>query len=207
MRTGDRVDARAGGIVKASRPWCHNWAAYAAWALIFGAVHLYWLLGRGEGLPPDTTVRDSTALLVVAVVAISLCAAGALLALALAGGWGRRLPRWLLLTAGWGAAAVRLTHFVPTILADLALALRLQSPQLSANDRSIMYLYEPWFFAGGLCFATATWLFQRRTRRQAPCYARSRFVARLDAPAGTGLKRAMGIAPRVIRRLRGERTK
>ncbi|MGH3546303.1 MAG: hypothetical protein ACRDPW_10320 [Mycobacteriales bacterium] len=39
-------------------------AAYASgvWATIFAAVHLYWLLGGGIGLPKGRSVFDSTPL-------------------------------------------------------------------------------------------------------------------------------------------------
>src|SRR5688572_21278282 len=94
------------------------WTGYAAcaWALVFAAVHLYWGLGGTAGLPPGLSLFENTALFVIDLVAIPLCVAGGLLALALVQPWGRRLPRRLLLAAAWGTAALCAVHAVPTVV-------------------------------------------------------------------------------------------
>lgn len=70
-------------------------AAYSAcaWAITFAVVHLYWALGGVLGLPLGMSVRMNPVLFVIDVIAVPLCALGALLALSLVQPWGRVVPR------------------------------------------------------------------------------------------------------------------
>jgi hypothetical protein len=81
------------------------WAGYAAcvWALVFTAPHIYWAVGGTTGLAGHSMTG---ALLVVNLVAIPLCLLAAGVALAAVQSWGEVIPRWLLLTAVWGAGVV-----------------------------------------------------------------------------------------------------
>jgi hypothetical protein len=75
-------------------------AGYAAWVwvVVFTAFHIYWFTGGRFGLagqiPPATF--DMYGLVVAAMFAI-----GAVVPLAVVQSWGRRIPRWMLLTALW----------------------------------------------------------------------------------------------------------
>lgn len=140
------------------------WAGYAAfaWALLFAIVHLYWALGGTVGLPPGLSVDMNPALFVIDVVAVPLSVIGALLALSLVQPWGRRFPRRLLLACGWGVCALLIVHSVPTLVGGtLAMGLRDFNP--SVLERWSLFVYEPWFFTGGILYGAAAWHYTRRS--------------------------------------------
>ncbi len=143
-----------------------GWARYAAcgWGIAFAAVHLYWALGGTMGLPPGWSLRSNTPLLVIAVIAIPLCLGAAALALALVRPWGRRFPRWLLLSATWGVAALFVIHAAPALPDYVGLVLGRRAGALTPPDRFDLFLYEPWFLVGGIVFGLAAWGYQRRSR-------------------------------------------
>ena len=147
-----------------------EWAAYAAfaWALVFAAVHLYWALGGTVGMPPGMSVGMNLALFVIDVVAIPLCVVGALLALSLVRPWGRLLPRRLLLACGWGACALLILHSVPTLVGDGLVIAGLRAGDLSVPERWSLFVYEPWFFAGGVLYGAAALGYGRRSSRSGP---------------------------------------
>lgn len=148
------------------RPSRTAWAAYAAcaWALVFAAVHLYWGLGGTAGLPPGLSLFDNTALFVIDLVAIPLCVIGALLALALVRTWGKRFPRWMLLSAAWGASALFVAHAVPTVIDVVVLALGQRTEELAPIERLSLFLYEPYWLLGGILFGVAAWHCMRGTQ-------------------------------------------
>ncbi len=163
MTEGASNRARAAAGV---RTWQTRWAGYAAcaWALAFAAVHLYWGLGGTVGLPPGLSLIDNTPLFVIDLVAIPLCLAAAALALALVRPWGGRFPRWLLLGAAWGAAALFVVHSLPTVIDAATLALGRRTQDLTAEARFSLFLYEPWFLVGGVLFGAAAWHYMRESR-------------------------------------------
>ncbi len=132
-------------------------AAYAAcaWSLAFAAVHLYWALGGTAGLPPGMSVGANPALFVIDVVAVPLCVVGALLVLSFVRPWGRTFPRRLLLVCGWGVCAVLVFHSAPTLVRGILVAAGLLDADLSVLDRWSLFVYEPWFFVGGLLYGAA----------------------------------------------------
>jgi hypothetical protein len=141
-------------------------AAYAAcaWSLAFAAVHLYWAIGGTALLPPGMSVGMNPALFVIDVVAIPLCVAGSLLALALARPWGRAFPRRLLLACGWGTCTLLIVHLAPTLIEGGLVAAGLLDVELSMLERWSLFVYEPWFFAGGLLYGLSAWRYGRRSR-------------------------------------------
>ncbi|MCX2729091.1 DUF3995 domain-containing protein [Saccharopolyspora sp. NFXS83] len=125
----------------------------AAWSVVFGLVHVYWLAGGGVGLPPGTSLASNLPLLIIDVVAIPLCALAALVALAPIRPWGSRVPRWLLHAAVWGVAALLVVHALPSVVDWLLLASgRLAVADLDPMARFVTLLYEPVFLTGGLLF-------------------------------------------------------
>lgn len=142
------------------------WAGYAActWALVFAVVHLYWGLGGTVGLPPGLSVYDNTALFVIDLLAIPLCVLGALLALALVQPWGGRLPRWMLLSAAWGASALFVAHALPAVVDAVVIALGQRTERLTPVDRYSLFLYEPYWLLGGILFGVTAWHYTRGTR-------------------------------------------
>lgn len=129
---------------------CH---AAAAWALIFGVVHIYWALGGRWGLPVGLVMAQEPLLLAVDLVAIPACAAAAMLALALA----RPQPAGsrVLVVAAWLIAAFCFVHALPPLSAALATVLAGGDPAPGERERLSIYCYEPWWLLGGIIFAGA----------------------------------------------------
>ena len=73
--------------------------AACARAPVFAAVYHDRGLGGTAGLPPGLSEVDTTAPLVIELVAIPLCVAAAVLAPALVRPWGGQLPRGMLSSA------------------------------------------------------------------------------------------------------------
>lgn len=159
MMAGAMVSGRAPGTTgRAVRTRWWTPVAYVAagWMVIFGAVHIYWALGGGLLLPAGIRVPDIPGLLVIDLIAIPLCAVGALVALSLVRPFGARIRlRWRLV-AGWTAAAVALVHSAPTVILDVARAVGMASRELPPRAVFTDLVYEPWWFLGGLLFLAAT---------------------------------------------------
>ncbi|MFL6129415.1 MAG: DUF3995 domain-containing protein [Mycobacteriales bacterium] len=168
MSTRDTGAGRAGPGPVRDRPVpaAPAWPAYAAaaWMAFFGLVHGYWAVGGGLALPAGFSVRDSAAFLVVDLVAIPLCAVGALLALALLRPAGRRLPRRPLLALAWATTALLVGHALPAMVVLAGLALGVVAGELTERDRLTLFLYEPYWLLGGVLFGLATLAAQRRGR-------------------------------------------
>ena len=127
-----------------------------AWAVLFSLLNVYLLAGGTIGLPAGETVFDNTPLLVTAIVAIPASLAAATVALALVQGWGRLLPRALLLVAVWLVGVGLIAHAVP-VLPDwvmLVIGAKLTS-ELSEDHRFSALAYQPWFMIGGVLFCLA----------------------------------------------------
>jgi Protein of unknown function (DUF3995) len=147
-----------------------GWAAYAAttWAFVFALVHLYWALGGTAGLPKGMSVDVNPALFVIDVLAVPLCLVGALLALSLVRPWGRRIPRRLLLAGAWAVCALLVVHSAPTLVAGGLVVTDLSDAEPSVLERWSLFVYEPWFFMGGILYGTAAWGYDRRSSRPEP---------------------------------------
>lgn len=137
------------------------WLA-AAWMAIFAVVHAYWAVGGGLLLPAGLRVPDRFALFVVDLVAIPMCAAGAVLAASFVTTAGERIPRRWRLAGGWAAAALSLVHSAPAIAVVVARAVGLSSGAWSSELKFSYLVYEPWWFLGGLLFLAATEGLRRR---------------------------------------------
>ena len=163
----------AGGIPEARsdapRRW-PGWAAYAAgaWALVFAVVHLYWALGGTVGLPNGMSVDMNPALFVIDVLAVPLCVVGALLALSLVRPWGRLFPRRLLLAGAWAVCALLIVHSAPTLVEGVLVVTGLRDAEPSVLERWSLFVYEPWFFVGGILYGAAAWGHGRRSSRPGP---------------------------------------
>lgn len=138
--------------------------AAAVWMVVFAVVHLYWSVGGTALLPAGLTVPDVLPLLIIDIVAVPLSLAGAVLALALVRPWGARIGRRRLLLLGWGVAAVALVHSTPTVVLELARLVGLRDAVLTEADMLSAWVYEPWWFLGGVLFAVATWGSMRASR-------------------------------------------
>ena len=158
------------GVVSDTRRRWPGWAAYAAgaWALVFAVVHLYWALGGTVGLPNGMSVDMNPALFVIDVLAVPLSVVGALLALSLVRPWGRLLPRRLLLAGAWAVCALLIVHSAPTLVESGLVVTGLRDAEPSALERWSLFVYEPWFFVGGVLYGAAAWGHGRRSSRPGP---------------------------------------
>lgn len=90
-----------------------------------------------------------------------------LLALALVQPWGRAVPRWMMLAAGWGGATV-LTLYGGVLVAVEALVVGGIIVPSGPVDwlalRWHLYLWDPWFLLWGVLLGVAAWHYIR-----APC--------------------------------------
>jgi len=156
-------DDMPGAASDARRRW-PEWAAYAApgrsrsrWCTF------YWALGGTVSLPAGLTVSMNPALFAIDVLAVPLCVVGALLALSLIRPWGRLFPRRLLLACAWTVCALLIFHSVPTLIGDGLVIAGLRTGDLSVLERWSLFVYEPWFFTGGVLYGAAARGYGRRS--------------------------------------------
>ncbi len=136
------------------------------WMVIFAGVHVYWALGGTFAMPAGFSVDENTALLVIDIMAVPLCLAGAALALALVHPAGRRRPRTVTaLTALTGVFAI--VHAAGTIVADLGMLLGVVEVPDTEAERISAFVFEPWWFLGGVLFVLAAWAFHTERRHAA----------------------------------------
>lgn len=99
-----------------------------------------------------------------------MCAFGAIVALAPIQPWGRRVPRWLVLTVLWIACGVSLLRgFGNLIQTVLLVSGVIHFAPLSGPDAQAWYqwlrldsfLFSPWFILGGLAFGATAWSARR----------------------------------------------
>jgi len=138
----------------APRPRARAWTAYAActWALLFAAPHVWWALNVPTGFPGGDSAHaaalGSTWFLLYDLSVVALCAAGAFVALAIAGPLGRAVSRRVLLALAWLAAAVLTARGVAGLLVD---------------GRSDL-VWWPTFLLGGLLYGTMAWSYREAPR-------------------------------------------
>lgn len=143
------------------------WTGYAAcvWAGVFAAPHVWWMLGVSAGFPggDDTyaVALRNPWFVAYNLIVIILCGMGVVVALALVQPWGRRLPRWMLTTAAWGACAL----------------LTLRGLAGLVVDGSADLLWWPTFLLGGLLFGLLAYAGAHSSRSAANAGGRSPFRA------------------------------
>ena len=94
-----------------------------------------------------------------------LKALGGLLALSLVQPWGRAIPRWMRLTAAWGAGALMFLYGGASMVQFALMAAGALSIPASVGATAVRWhllLWEPWWMLGGLLFMAAAWLAGRR---------------------------------------------
>ena len=129
------------------------WAGYCAafWSLLFALAHIVWAMGWYVGLPAKEARQwfERTGFLVYDLIVAGMCVVGVFVALALVQPWGRRLPRRLLLSLGWGAAGLLGLRGVAGVLQGVYLI------AFSKLTPSPMQLYDLWFCLGGVLFGVS----------------------------------------------------
>lgn len=160
----------------------HAWKLSAVWMVAFAAIHLYWGLGGSALLPVGKSVVDNATLLVIDLVAIPLCLAGAATAWLLRPG--QRLGklhsrRWLLLPATLGAA-VMVSHALSGLV--VLAAQGLSGFDAAGAEGRYVLLYEPFWLVGGVAMAWTVTAF-RRTLRAQSLHRKSRAARTLPTAA------------------------
>ena len=133
-----------------------DYSAYAAfaWSVAFAVPHVYWAAGGTAGLEGEAI---GGALATINYAAIALSGIAAALALALAGRWGRSLPRPVLATGAWGACVVLSLRGIAGLIQDLVVLLGESEDEVS----TLVLVFEPLFLVGGILFGLAA----RQSRR------------------------------------------
>jgi hypothetical protein len=152
--------------------------AYAAftWVMVFLAWHVVWALtGLKSPSPSDHQGPSRVLLQVFMVVIIVMVIVGTLLPLALAQPWGRRIPRWMLLSAAWvgcvllsarglagiGDGLVRVTGLLPKGFSNLTTAQVIGTEHPSFWALFASSATDVLFATGGLAFGLAAIAYQR----------------------------------------------
>jgi hypothetical protein len=156
-------------------------AAYStfAWVVVFDAFHVYWELGGrfGFGDQRDPLPSGNTAAQrILAWMVLALFVVGTALPLALVQPWGRRFPRWALITMAWIAAGLLTVRAVAAFMDDAMRTMfgsatglsGLTYEQLLGTANPSAYTLwsaraiDVYFFVGGVLYATTAWLAQRQ---------------------------------------------
>ncbi len=150
-----------------------TWAGYAAfvWAVVFAGISFYWAVGGTMGVNSNAPAitkhvlaRDPTWIAIIWGTGV-LKIIAALLALALVRTWGGAFPRWLLLTAAWGAVAIMGVYEGAASLIQHALMVAgvISTPVgLGATSaRWHLLLWDPLWLLGGILFGIAAWYYHR----------------------------------------------
>lgn len=133
------------------------------WMIVFAGVHVYWAFGGTFAMPAGFEISENTALLVIDIVAVPLCLAGAGLALLLVHPMGRRRRRTVTtLTALVGVVAI--AHAAGTIIADIGMFIGVVDVPTTEAERISAFVFEPWWLLGGILFVLAARTFHLDTR-------------------------------------------
>lgn len=147
------------------RPWIGYLAAAAP--LPYMTLKTAWALGSTVGWPAGTSMAGTfgghggAGVEIAGWGTVAVALIGIPLALALVRPFGRRLPRWMPLAAGWFGTAL-LVPFVPVAVEALVAMLRGSPPQ--GLENWVFVLVYGGFGAWGVLLGAATRQFQRVTR-------------------------------------------
>jgi hypothetical protein len=156
-------------------------AAYSTfvWVVIFDAIHVYWELGGRFGFGDQTDPLpngDSAVQRIVGWAVLVMFVLGTALPLALVERWGRRIPRWPMLTMAWLAAGLLTARAVAAFIDDAMRTLfgsatgltgLTYEQVLGTADPSAHTLWsaraiDVYFLVGGVLYATTAWFAKRR---------------------------------------------
>lgn len=170
------MDSKVRVVQQTSSKRPSNVAAYAActWAFLFAIMSFYWALGgtigsdtMGNEIKDLALARDPWFIAILWGTG-ALKGIGGLFALALVRKWGKLFPKWLLLTAVWGAGVLLTLYAGANLFVRGLMAVGLMStPESmhSAAARWHLFLWGPWWLLGGILFIAAAWTFQRTEKR------------------------------------------
>ncbi|WP_234705710.1 DUF3995 domain-containing protein [Bacillus mycoides] len=152
-----------------------KWAGYATciWSLLYIPIHVYWAFGGMAWMPG--VWKDEAMWEAVNWGASVVLLAAAIFALLLVHPWGQKIPRYLMLTMGWFACILPITHAVYGYVTKgllLAGIIHLEFFDFSAwatvNVEYLiltdLLLFEPWFLIAGILFGLATLQYQSKIK-------------------------------------------
>lgn len=146
-------------------------AAYLAfgWGLAFAGISFYWALGGTLGVETvwgaSTASAEQSSLLRGAVWGTAgLKLVAALLALALTGAWGKKLPKRPIAMLGWGVAVVLVLYGGINVLAEALTVTGIIKPAAVDWKPLLWHLYvwDMSFLIWGILFGAAAWQFTRQ---------------------------------------------
>lgn len=159
-------------------------AAYStfAWVVVFDAFHVYWELGGRFGFGDQADPLPSgngAAQRVIGAVILVMFVVGTILPLAFVQRWGRRIPRWMLLTMAWIAAGLLTARALVAFLDDAmrtwfgsatGLSGLTYEQLLGTADPSAYTLWsaraiDAYFLIGGVLYGVTAWLAHRQRPR------------------------------------------
>ncbi|WP_161982462.1 DUF3995 domain-containing protein [Dictyobacter alpinus] len=143
--------------------------AYAAgaWAFLFALLSFFWAAGGKTGLHEFEIEKPDAFLYATNLIAAVLKVVAGLIALALVQPWGKRIPRWMLITSACVAGAIFILHGLYSILGDILVivgVVPISEPTNSKWRLLDLYLWGPWWLLGGILFALVLWLTWRYRR-------------------------------------------
>lgn len=139
--------------------------AASAWALLFGALHVFWAFAYFYW-PAFGRVTLGTTFewafgrpwfRVYDLVVAALFVFAATLARAVVRPWGTVFPRWVLVAGLWTAAVLLGLRGATMVVADLLVLLGVVNATLTR-----WVFYDFWFLLGGLLFGAVAWQLRRR---------------------------------------------
>jgi hypothetical protein len=152
-----------------------NWGRYAAyaafaWAILFAIPNLYWAaggtLGAGTigGEIEQQALDRETGMVATLWITGLLKVAGAIFVLALVQPWGRRLPRRLMITLGWGGGLSMMLYGISLLVQHGLMLTDVIDRQESLDATALRWhflFWDPWWLLGGVLFALAAWFYMR----------------------------------------------
>lgn len=144
-------------------------------AFIFAVPSIYWGLGGKVGadtvgrMAVELSWRDDAMIMMVVLLTGLLKVAGGLFALALVRPAWPRLPRWMMLMGGYGAATVLVVYGGLYGLLQTMVALGAVEVPSDFDWHSLwwhLYLWSPWFIVLGILLGLAAWHYQSSTANE-----------------------------------------
>jgi hypothetical protein len=140
---------------------------------VFAAVSFYWAAGGtagldtlGKELEREALAREPSTIALVWLTG-ALKVLGAALAQALVQPWGRRLPRRLLLAAGWTVGLLLVAYAVANFVQHgLMEAGAVDTPRAFGSSAVTWHLvlWDPFWLLGGILFSVGAWRYGRASR-------------------------------------------
>jgi hypothetical protein len=151
------------------------WAGYGAflWALLFAAISFYWALGGragagtiGAAVEGPALAREPAFVALLWVTSV-LKLVAAVLALMLVRRR-TRIPRWMLLLAGWGTAVLLSAYGLANLVQHLLILTGRLAVPAGLGETALhwhLMLWDPIWLTGGVLYTLTAWRYSVLTKR------------------------------------------